>query len=200
MPLQNRVDPMGDIIATSQRGMFVGNRGIIHDPSSRTLLNRRWSSRAWLTCTLHWKEVRRAPMSPGTWTELFFLDEATALAAGHRPCFYCRRRDAKDFQARFGDRTSGSAGAMDEILHRERLDGRAKRLHPLPAEPPDGTMVLQDGIALLVLGGHGRPWSFDGYGQAVGLRDDAQLMTPPSTVAALARGYRAVIHPSAEAG
>jgi hypothetical protein len=197
MPLQNRVTPMGEIVAAPQRGMFVGNRGIIHDGETRTLLNRRWSLKAWLTCTLHWKDVRRRPMSPGTWTELFFLDEATALAAGHRPCFYCRRVAAKDFLARFGDGTAGSAGAMDAILHRERLDGRGKRLHPPPHDLPDGAMVMQDGGPHLVLAGQARPWSLDGYGPAVAVRHDGQLVTPPSTLAALARGYRPVIHPSA---
>ena len=87
MPLQNRVTPMGDIVAEPERGMFTGNRGIIHDPRTRTLLNRRWTSRAWLICRLQWRGIRRSVMGPGSWTELFFLDEATALAAGHRPCF-----------------------------------------------------------------------------------------------------------------
>ena len=91
MPLQNRVTPFGDIVAIPQRGMFTGNRGIIHDPTTRTLLNRRWTSKAWLVCVCEFKGRRRAVMGSRSWTELFFLDEAIALAAGHRPCFFCRR-------------------------------------------------------------------------------------------------------------
>jgi hypothetical protein len=98
MPLQNRVTPMGDIVAAPERGFFTGNRGIIHDAQSRTLRKRRRASRTWLICTLRWREVRRSVMGPGSWTELFFLDEATGLAAGHRPCFFCRRMAALAFQ------------------------------------------------------------------------------------------------------
>ena len=99
MPLQNRVTPTGEIIATVHRGMFTGNRGIIHDPASRTLLKRRWASRAWLTCVCDFRGRRREVMAGRSWTELFFLDEATAFAAGHRPCFFCRREDANRFRA-----------------------------------------------------------------------------------------------------
>src|SRR5262249_27346603 len=99
MPLQNRVTPTGEIIATPHRGMFVGNRGIIHDPSTKTLLRRRWSTPMWLTCVLEFRGRRREVMAKRSWTELFFLDEATALAAGHRPCFFCRREEAKRFRA-----------------------------------------------------------------------------------------------------
>jgi len=91
MPLQNRVTPFGDIIATPARGMFTGNRGIIHDPATRTLLRRRWTTKSWIVCACEWKGIRRDVMGGRSWTELFFLDEATALAAGHRPCFLCRR-------------------------------------------------------------------------------------------------------------
>ena len=99
MPLQNRVTPSGDIIADPQRGLFTGNRGIIHDPATKTLLRRRWSTPAWLTCLCEFRGWRRKVMGGRSWTELFFLDEATALAAGHRPCFYCRRADANAFRA-----------------------------------------------------------------------------------------------------
>src|ERR1700735_1394005 len=109
MPLQNRVTPMGDIVAEPERGMFTGNRGIIHDPLSRTLLDRRWASQAWLICTLQWRGVRRTVMGTRNWTELFFLDEATALAAGHRPCFLCRRAAAQAFQRAF---PRGGQGAI----------------------------------------------------------------------------------------
>src|SRR5215813_3073374 len=101
MTLQNRVTPFGDIVALPQRGLFIGNRGIIHDPATKTLLQRRWTTKAWLVCTCDYKGIRRSMMAGRSWTELFFLDEATALAAGHRPCFLCRRAAAQAFQAGF---------------------------------------------------------------------------------------------------
>ncbi len=196
---------MGEIVSASERGGFTGNRGIIHDAQTRTLLNRRWSSRAWLICVLHWRDVRRPVMGPGSWTELFFLDEATALAAGHRPCFLCRRVAAQAFQARFP--TDGTAAPkaheIDAALHAERADGRRKRLHALTspaAELPDGAMVLRDGEAHLMLDGAARRWSFRGYGPPVAGLRGVQLITPPSTVAVLRAGYRAEIHASAFGG
>ena len=199
MPLQNRVTPMGEIVAAPERGLFTGNRGIIHDPRTRTLLKRRWTSRAWLICTLDWRGVRRSVMATRSWTELFFLDEATALAAGHRPCFYCRRGAAQAFQRSF-PATMPKAREIDAALHAERLDGRRKRLHPLPspaAELPDGAMILQHAVPHLMLGGLARPWSLGGYGAPVAPLDAARLITPPSTVAALKAGYRPQVHPSA---
>jgi hypothetical protein len=107
MPLQNRVTPMGDIVAAPERGFLTGNRGIIHDAQTWTLPKRRWASRAWLICTLGWRDVRRTVMGTGSWTELFFLDEATGLAAGHRPCFLCESAAARAFQQGFP--TAGQA-------------------------------------------------------------------------------------------
>jgi len=203
MPLQNRVTPLGDIIATPERGSFTGNRGIIHDPQTRTLLKRRWASRAWLICTLHWREVRRSVMATRSWTELFFLDEATALAAGHRPCFFCRRAAAQEFQRSFPPQGRGAipkAHEIDTILHAERLKDRRKRLHALTspaAELPDGAMILQNGEPHLMLGGLARPWSFRGYGAPVAPLNGARLVTPPSTIASMRAGYRPQMHPSA---
>src|SRR6516225_6054743 len=97
-PLQNRVTPFGDVAAISQRGLYIGNRGIIHDPATKTLLGRRWTTKAWLVCVLDYKGRRRELMGGRSWTELFFLDEAVALAAGHRPCCFCRRADAQLIQ------------------------------------------------------------------------------------------------------
>src|SRR5271154_1588180 len=137
MPLQNRVTPWGEILAVPQRGLFTGNRGIIHDPATKPLLRKRWASPAWLTCVCEFRGRRREVMGGRSWTELFFLDEATALAAGHRPCFYCRREDANAFRAAWeeGNRVSDvNAPGMDEVLHRERLNGRDKRLHELGLE------------------------------------------------------------------
>src|SRR3954451_23701669 len=122
MPLQNRVTPSGEIVAAPQRGMFTGNRGIIHDPMTKTLLKRRWSSKAWITCVCEFRGRRRDVMARRSWTELFFLDEATAFAAGHRPCFYCRRDHANAFRAAW-QRGNGVGGVhvpeMDEALLRE---------------------------------------------------------------------------------
>src|SRR5215468_9685844 len=145
-PLQNRVTPGGEIIATPHRGLFVGNRGIIHDPATKTLLRKRWSTPAWLTCVLQFRGRRRKVMDGRSWTELFFLDEATAFAAGHRPCFYCRREDALRFRAAWENGNGAPeilAPDIDAALHRERF-ASSRTLHPLPMRPqelPDGTMV-----------------------------------------------------------
>jgi hypothetical protein len=204
MPLQNRVTPSGDIIATPHRGLFTGNRGIIHDPATKTL-TRRWASQAWLTCVCEFRGRRRKVMGTRSWTELFFLDEATALAAGHRPCFYCRRDDANRFRAAW-EAGNGVATILareiDAVLHRERLQGRAKRLHPLPmpAESlPDGAMVSQGNESLLIARGRALSWSPAGYAYAQSTLSEAMLLTPPSTLRALSAGYRPVLHPSAVA-
>jgi hypothetical protein len=194
--------PSGEIVSTPQRGLFTGNRGIIHDPATKTLLNRRWSSKAWITCVCEFRGRRREVMGTRSWTELFFLDEATAFASGHRPCFYCRRDDAKAFRTAWekGNGVSGvRAPEMDEVLHRERLNGRAKRLHalPMPLEKlPDGAMVLAGGESYLIARGRALLWSFDGYREAQGITN-AMLLTPPSALCALAAGYRPVLHPTA---
>jgi hypothetical protein len=204
MPLQNRVTPFGDILATPHRGMFTGNRGIIHDPTTKTLLRKRWSSPAWITCVCEFRGRWREVMGQRSWTELFFLDEATAFAAGHRPCFYCRRGDAKRFRAAW-EQGNGTgrvlARDMDAVLHRERLDHGKKRLHPLPMaleNLPDGAMVQVDGESYLIAQGRARKWSPAGYGEAAAAApDDAMLLTPPSTLHAFRAGYRPVLHPSA---
>jgi hypothetical protein len=215
MPLKNRVDPFGAIHAVAARGMFTGNRGVIHDPATRTLLGRRWSTKAWIVCDLvHPKGVTRQPMgrnAPGGgagWTELFFLDEPTALAAGHRPCFYCRRGAAKAFAAAFAlgqGRERIAAPEMDRILHGERLasGGSPTLLAPSEARAlPDGAMVAYGPNAFAVRGGKLLPWTFVGHGAARascrGLPAQAVQITPPATVAALRAGYRPVWHPTAE--
>ena len=203
MPLQNRVTPSGEIVSTPHRGLFTGNRGIIHDPATRTLLNRRWSSKAWITCVCEFRGRRRDVMATRSWTELFFLDEAAAFAAGHRPCFYCRRDDANRFRAAW-ERGNGGSGVhapdIDEVLHTERLNGRAKRLHalPMPLEKlPDGAMVQAYDHSYLITQGRALLWSWDGYCKAATPPRDAALLTPPSTVHALQAGYRPVMHGSA---
>ncbi|MBK3666047.1 hypothetical protein JJE66_33100 [Bradyrhizobium diazoefficiens] len=203
MPLQNRVTPTGEIIATPYRGLFTGNRGIIHDPATKTLLKKRWSTPAWLTCTCEFRGRRREVMAQRSWTELFFLDEATALAAGHRPCFYCRRDDANRFRAAWekGNRVHDvRMHDIDTVLHHERLDNGRKRLHELlmPLDQlPEGAMVQQDEESFLVTQGEALLWSPAGYVRAEREFDHAMLLTPPSTLRTLNAGYKIVLHPTA---
>jgi hypothetical protein len=202
MPLQNRVTPSGDIIATPHRGTFTGKRGIIHDPATKTLLRRRWASRAWLACVCDFKGRRRDVMGTRSWTELFFLDEATAFAAGHRPCFFCRRGDANRFRAAWEEGNGVMnirAGDIDAVLHRERLEGRSKRLHALPMrlnKLPDGAMVQAGEESFLIAQGRAFNWSPTGYREAEGATKAAMLLTPPSTLRAFSTGYRPVLHRS----
>ena len=203
MPLQNRVTPTGEIVATPHRGLFTGNRGIIHDPATKTLLKKRWSSPAWIVCLCEFRGWRRPVIGRRSWTELFFLDEATAFAAGHRPCFFCRRDDARRFRVAWetGNDASGiSAKAMDAVLHRERLDRGKKRLHALPmpvAELPDGAMVQQGDDCFLVAQGKALLWSSAGYAPHLSALDHPMLLTPPSTLRAIIAGYQPVLHPTA---
>jgi hypothetical protein len=202
MPLQNRVTPTGEIIATAHRGLFTGNRGIIHDPATKTL-TRRWASKAWLTCVCEFRGRRRQVMGGRSWTELFFLDEATAFSAGHRPCFFCRRDDANRLRAAW-DAGNGTthvlARDIDAVLHRERLADGRKRLHPLPTrweELPDGTMVQEGAQSYLIVQGRALQWSPAGYCEVQRTINDASLLTPPSTLRAFIAGYKPVLHPSA---
>lgn len=203
MPLQNRVTPFGDIIATPHKGLFTGNRGIIHDPASKTLLGRRWTTKAWIVCTCDFRGRRRDVMATQSWTELFFLDEATAFAAGHRPCFFCRRDAATAFRRAWAEGQgveAPRASEMDAMLHDERLSGRTRRLHDLPSELaalPDGAMVQAGDESFLIVGGRPLLWSPAGYTPVTSTPGAALLLTPPSTVRALSAGYRPVLHPSA---
>jgi hypothetical protein len=190
-PLQNRVDPFGEFHAVAERGSLMGNRGGRLHRDDRTLSGRRWTSRRWIACVCAFKGRRREVWGHG-YTELFFLDEPTALAAGHRPCFECRRQAAKAFMAAFPGSPAG-ADAMDEALHRERVEGRRKRLwRARLGDLPQGTMIARGGRAYAVRDGALWPWSFAGYGAPSPLEPDAvaDVLTPPSTVAALANGYR----------
>ena len=202
MPLQNRVTPTGDIIVTPHRGMFTGNRGIIHDPRTKTL-TRRWASQAWLTCVCEFKGRGREVMGGRSWTELFFLEEATALSAGHRPCFFCRRDDANRFRAAWEEGNGVRrvlARDIDAVLHRERLSGAKKRLHAvqMPLEEfPDGAMLQEGTESFLIVRGQTLLWLPGGYRKAPNAIKDAMLLTPPSTLHALLAGYRPVLHKSA---
>lgn len=201
MPLQNRVTPFGDIVAITQRGTFIGNRGIIHDPATRTLLGRRWTTKAWLVCLLHYKGRRREVMRRRSWTELFFLDEAVALAAGHRPCFYCRRVDAEAFRAAWAKGRREAlplAPQIDAVLHAERLDRGRKRVHPMPGptdELPDGAMIAADGAAYTLARGRAFRWTEQGYSAAREIPRADGLLTPPSTLLTMRAGYRPLLHP-----
>jgi hypothetical protein len=212
VPLQNRVDPFGEIHAVEWRGMFTGNRGVIHDPDTKTLLRRRWSTRAWIICTCDYEGKRRkvmgrnAPSGNAGWTELFFLDEVTALAAGHRPCFYCRREQAKEFVRCYGEAfgvTNPKVGEIDGRLHGERQASGGK-LETITAEGiaalPDGAMVAVDGNAHAAMSGALSPWHFNGYGLPFEHSANAgavtKLITPPTTLAVLKAGYKPVWHPT----
>jgi len=204
MPLQNRVMPTGEIVADPGRGLMMGNRGCLHG-QGRQLGASRWRSQAWICCVLEWRGRQRDPMPPGRWTALFFLDEATALAAGHRPCGFCRRPDFLGFaeawrEARRLDHRP-AARDMDAVLHRERVGRlRRQRTHRAPAgELPDGVMIRANGGAGLWLAGRVWPWSFGGYAAPamVSAPGAVEVLTPPSTVAAIAAGYRPLVHPSA---
>src|SRR6187397_1375011 len=153
MPLQNRVDPFGELFADRSRGLFMGNRGGRFHTDDQTLTKRRWASRQWICCVLDFKG-RQRDVWGRYYTELFFLDEPTAFAAGHRPCFECRRKDAEQFAELFaGKGRRASAGAMDERLHAERLDGKDKRTHRMAfADLPDGACVTHEGEPYAVQG------------------------------------------------
>jgi hypothetical protein len=203
-PLQNRVTPFGDIVAIPQRGLLTGNRGIIHDPATKTLLKKRWATKAWLVCVTEYKGKRREVMGGRSWTELFFLDEAVALAAGHRPCFFCRRQSAEAYRAAWAKATGRQAPLAPEIdamLHVERLDQGSKRLHPVPGpvgELPDGAVIAAAGEAYTIAHGRAFRWSEQGYAAAREIPRADGLLTPPSTLLAIRAGYRPVLHPDLE--
>jgi hypothetical protein len=208
MPLQNRVTPFGEIIASPARGTLMGNRGIIHDPVSKRLLTRRWQHRVWICCVLEWKGFRHPIMGKGSYTELFFLDECTALAAGHRPCAYCRRADYNAFKRAWtAANVPGTlpvalpVAAIDRQLHGERVTRRReKRTFSTPLDAlPDGTFIAIDGSAYLVLGESLLEWAIDGYRERRERGDltFVEVLTPASTVAAMRDGYRPTFHPSA---
>jgi hypothetical protein len=200
MPLQNRVTPFGDLIATPERGLVYGNRGCLHDAAGR--IRRRYAGRRWIACRLRFRGWHRSPLlQAGRFTELFFLDEATAFAAGHRPCALCRRED----YVRFGELWDGSGGAdaIDARLHEERLAGRAQRHHAAALDKlPDGAFVLREGAPWLVRGAALRRWTPGGYTERVERRagEQAVLITPPSLVAILRAGWEPAVpllHPTA---
>ena len=206
MTLRNRVTPLGELVAEPGRGLVYGNRGCLHDADGT--IRRRFAVRRWIACRLAFRGWHRSPLlQPGRFTELFFLDEATAFAAGHRPCALCRRQDYRALVARWEvlHRAQHGADAIDEQLHAERLTSSAgeRRLHRLGYDDlPDGTFVLHDGIPKLVHGTTLRTWSTAGYRATTARpRGDAAVITPPSLAAVLAQGWDGAVpllHPSAD--
>ena len=206
--LQNRVTPLGEIVAVPGRGLVYGNRGCLHDESRR--IRRHWNGRRWIACRLEFRGRRRSSlMQPGRYTELFFLDEATAFAAGHRPCAECRRKDYVRFVEMWGELHPGESGAdaMDARLHGERVDQdtRGQRHHEGSLDDlPDGAYVLADGEAWLAFGPNLFRWTAAGYDAQRRRRGgSATVITPPSLAAILRAGWRPttvpMLHPSAAA-
>ena len=193
MHLQNRVNPWGEIVATPERGTMMGNRGGKFHRIDRTLGRRRWASHHWICCELHYKDLHHEPMGEG-YTSLFFLDEVTALAAGHRPCFFCRRTEAKRF---LGKRRVND---FDRQLHAERLKNLT--MHEKLPDLPDGAMAEIGGDAWAIKGQLLLRWSHGGYVEARPRKPTmrARLLTPPSILRILGRGYEPRWHESALTG
>jgi hypothetical protein len=195
MPRQNRVFPDGTLRADPARGMFMGNRGCLHD--DRGTVRRDWQVRRWITCLTAFKGRKRTRMRPGHYTELFFMDEAVATAAGHRPCAECRRTDHLAFRAAWQVAHGPAARVeqIDEALHLARLGPKQVRhIGGLP----DGCMVLWQDRPHLVLGAALLPWSPQGYGGAqTPPASPVRVLTPAPLIAVLAVGWRPVLHPSA---
>jgi hypothetical protein len=193
---RNRVTPLGAIVASPARGLVFGNRGCLHDADG--VVRRRYAGRAWIACRLEFKDRRRPLLQPGRYTELFFLDDATALAAGHRPCAECRREDYNAFRAAWPS-PGARAPEIDRVLHDERLGPRTQA-----DVLPDGAFVLVEDEPWLVHGDVLRRWTAAGYDRTLPRPPAATLITPPSTVAALAAGWAPtavpLFHPSARGG
>lgn len=203
MPHRNRVTPFADVIETEARGLLFGNRGVLHDDHGQIV--RPFQGRRWIACRLSFKGRRRPLLRPGRFTELFFLDEATALAAGHRPCAECRRDDFERFLAAWAashPRASLRVDEVDRALHDERVGpGRTKRRHPAAlGDLPDGTMIAEGDVAWLVARGKLLRWTPFGYRDRRPVDRTAlvESLTPPSIVAAIADGYAPSVHPTAE--
>ena len=204
MPLQNRVTPFGEIVAVLRRAALspaIAASSTI--PRPRRCSSKRWATRAWIICLCEFRGRKREVMGTRSWTELFFLDEATALAAGHRPCFFCRRADAERFRAAWAAGNGGTkprADEMDRVLDAERRTGRDKRTHPLPMPPaqmPDGVMLADAEHCFAMVQGRALRWSFQGYEPSPLPEGELTMLTPPSTFRAIAAGYAPVLHESA---
>ena len=206
MPLENRVTPLGALIADPARGLTYGNRGCLHDEKER--IRRRYNGKRWIACQLEFRGWHRGPLlQPGRFTELFFLDEATAFAAGHRPCALCRREDYDRFCGIWSELHPGQVGAdaIDTQLHAERVDSttREQRHFEAPYDDlPDGAFVFDDGAPFLVLGRQLLRWTPSGYTERRSRPDrgNAVVITPASLEAVLRTDWRGIVpflHPSA---
>ncbi len=202
MPRQNRVTPQGALQATAARGLLTGNRGVLHDAEGR-IGAARWRHPHWIACALAYKDWRRPINEPGRWTQLFFLDEAVALAAGHRPCALCRRADFKRFldawEIAFGRREK--VPAIDAALHPARVTARSRRQVTHRAALgglPDGCFIRLDDAPWLVRGKHLLRWTHFGYDAEQSRRSgEIEVLTPAPLVAVLRAGYAPLLHPSA---
>ena len=195
-PLQNRMTPKGEITATPEKGLMFGNRGgRIHNKDQEIV--KKWASKQWICCVLEFKSRQRTIMA-NSYTELFFLDEATAMASGHRPCFECRRTDAVRFATLWntaqGIEGRARAPLMDKILHQERL--KAPEMLNISALPMGSFCETPQGHFLITPKGAQR-WSFSGYESPQTLTGEVKALTPRSIRAVLAQGYRPLLHPSA---
>ena len=205
MPLQNRVTPFGEIIAVPERGTLMGNRGILHDDAGRIV--RSWQVRRWIACRTAFRGRQRQLLQPHSWTELFFLDEATAFAAGHRPCAECRHADYQRFKEAWAVGVGAPNGAdeMDAVVHADRLEGRGARQCKRTnweqlASLPEGVFIRLDGSAWLLWGGQLLEWSAGGYSarrQLLPAASRVEVLTPHSLVAVLRAGYSLQVHASA---
>ncbi|HEV2461150.1 MAG TPA: hypothetical protein VGS80_22595 [Ktedonobacterales bacterium] len=210
MPLQNRVTPFGEIVAVAERGLLMGNRGILHDENRR--LVRSWQVRRWIACQTSFRGRKRELMRPHSYTELFFLDEATAFAAGHRPCAECRHADYSRFKAAWAAWSGAPASAdqIDAVLHGDRLEGRGthqrkRTFQETIGKLPEGTCITLDGAAWLLWQESLLAWSPAGYvaRRALPTTGRVEVLTPRALVAVLSAGYKLqkrAIHPPAEAG
>lgn len=207
MTLQNRVDPWGKLHAVDARGTLMGNRGQLHDSQRRIV--RSSARTAWVTCTLAFNGRHREVFGPGTYSELFFLDEATALAAGHRPCATCQRQRYDAFKSAWlktnGARLTQESPPMadiDKLLAAERTDhqGRKASFDARLGQLPDGTMIEMQGAAWLLWQGKLRRWTFHGYTdtvEALLVQAPVRVLTPSSVVQAIDAGFAPQAHASA---
>lgn len=201
-PLRNRVTPAGELFATEHRGTMYGNRGLLHNEN--LALVRRYQVRRWLVCVLEFRGRRRPIMRPGRYTELFFLDEAVALAAGHRPCSECRHAAYQSFQTAWATARALSARPaaddIDQVLHRQRrlVDGVRVTYPALLGELPDGVFIVHDEEFWLVNDGGLNRWTPAGYTDRINQFDGpTAVLTPRATVEAIRAGYRPLVHLSA---
>lgn len=208
--LQNRIDPWGKLCAVPSRGTLMGNRGILHNDENRIV--RPWAHKAWVTCLLKFKGIERSkPFSQGNYSELFFLDEATAFAAGHRPCAYCQRARHLEFKGAWVRanvsedlRASTKMPDIDKVIHAERaISGGGKRTYDaLLAELPNGAIFEHEECAYLVSARGFLPWSFAGYGgpQSIDPATVVKALTPRSIIRAFTEGFIPTVHSSAGIG